>query len=79
MVCPVMTLPWAEQAIRPAVVTRKTWGGNRTWTGAGTWQVLASVTATVQDRDPVGLLIGLLRAPGPVLADLAIPTTARGP
>src|SRR6266540_622796 len=69
----------AEQAIRPAVVTRKTWGGNRTWTGAGTWQVLASVTATVQDRDPVGLLIGLLRAPGPVLADLAIPTTARGP
>jgi hypothetical protein len=24
----------AEQAIRPAVVNRKVWGGNRTWTGA---------------------------------------------
>jgi len=26
----------AEQAIRPAVVNRKTWGGNRTWPGART-------------------------------------------
>jgi hypothetical protein len=44
----------AEQAIRPAVVSRKAWGGNRTWAGAGTWQVLASVlrTAHQQDRDP---------------------------
>ena len=23
-----------EQAIRPAVVNRKVWGGNRTWIGA---------------------------------------------
>lgn len=23
-----------EQALRPAVVNRKVWGGNRTWTGA---------------------------------------------
>jgi transposase len=36
----------AEHAIRPAVVTRKVWGGNRTWTGAVTWQVLSSVLAT---------------------------------
>jgi transposase len=66
----------AEQAIRPAVVSRKAWGGNRTWAGAGTWQVLASVlrTAHQQDRDPVELLTGLLRAPGPRVADLAIPS-----
>jgi transposase len=65
----------AEQAIRPAVVTRKAWGGNRTWAGAGTWQVLASVlrTASQQGRDPIELLVGLLRAPIPAVADLAIP------
>jgi transposase len=65
----------AEQAIRPAVVTRKSWGGNRTWTGADTWQVLASVlrTATQQTRDPVELLTCLLRAPTPIVANLAIP------
>jgi transposase len=65
----------AEQAIRPAVVTRKTWGGNRTWTGADTWQVLTSVlrTATQQGRDPVELLARLLQASTPTVADLAIP------
>ncbi len=71
----------AEQAIRPAVVGRKQWGGNATWEGAATWQVLASVLATVrlQQRDPVAILVGLLRAPGPVVAELAIPGPARGP
>jgi transposase len=65
----------AEQAIRPAVVCRKTWGGNRTRTGADTWQVLTSVlrTATQQGRDPVELLARLLQAPTPIVADLAIP------
>jgi transposase len=65
----------AEQAIRPAVVTRKTWGGNRTWAGADTWQALTSVvrTATQQARDPVELLACLLRAPTPIVANLAIP------
>jgi transposase len=69
----------AEHAIRPAVVCRKAWGGNRTWTGAQTWQVLSSIlaTAAAQQRDPVALLVPLLCAPGPVLADLAIPVTAR--
>lgn len=68
----------AEHAIGPAVVGRKAWGGNRTWAGAQTWQVLASLlaTAAVQQRDPVTLL-PLLRAPGPVLADLAIPPSRR--
>ena len=72
----------AEQAIRPAVVTRKAWGGNATWKGAETWQVLASVvvTACQQQCDPVALLVGLLRAPGPVVADLVVPAgLARGP
>jgi transposase len=68
----------AEHAIRPAVLCRKAWGGNRTWTGAQTWQVLSSMlaTAAAQQRDPVALLVPLLCAPGPVLADLAIPSTA---
>jgi transposase len=65
----------AEQAIRPAVVTRKVWGGNRTWAGATTWQTLTSVvrTASQQGCDPVELLARLLCAPGPIVADLAIP------
>jgi transposase len=65
----------AEHAIRPAVVCRKAWGGNRTWAGAATWQALTSVlrTASQQARDPVELLTCLLRAPTPIVADLAIP------
>jgi transposase len=65
----------AEQAIRPAVVTRTSWGGNRTRAGADTWQVLTSVlrTATQQGRDPIELLTRLLQAPTPIVADLAIP------
>jgi transposase len=71
----------AEHAIRPAVVCRKQWGGNATWNGTRTWQVVASVlrTATQQHHDPVALLAGLLRAPGPAMANLAIPTPARSP
>jgi len=60
----------AEQAIRPAVVTRKACGGNRTWKGALAQQVLASVlrTARQQERDAIELLASLLRSPGPVVA-----------
>ena len=36
----------AEQAIRPAVVNRKVWGGNRTWAGARAQEVLMSVLQT---------------------------------
>lgn len=36
----------AEQAIRPAVVNRKLWGGNRTWPGAEAQAILTSVLAT---------------------------------
>jgi transposase len=65
----------AEHAILPAVVCRKAWGGNRTWAGATTWQTLSSVlrTASQQGHDPVELLARLLCAPGPIVADLAIP------
>jgi transposase len=35
-----------EQAIRPAVVNRKVWGGNRTWAGARAQEVLMSVLVT---------------------------------
>ncbi|MGH8898985.1 MAG: IS66 family transposase [Egibacteraceae bacterium] len=43
----------AEQGIRPIVVSRKHWGGDRTRTGADTLQVLASVlrSARQQRRD----------------------------
>ena len=46
-----------------------------------TWQVLASVlrTAAQHQRDPVAILVGLLGAPGPTLADLVVPTPARDP
>lgn len=64
----------AEQAIRPAVVTRKVCGGNRTPDGAATQQVLASVlrTARQQQRDPLALLVALQRSPHPVVADVTL-------
>lgn len=41
----------AEQAIRPAVVNRKVWGGNRTWLGAASQGIVASVLRTCEQRD----------------------------
>lgn len=66
---------WAEQAIRPAVVTRKVCGGNRTWSGALTQETLASVLATArkQDLDPIHLLGELYRAPEPSAVPLLAP------
>jgi transposase len=40
----------AEQAIRPAVVNRKVWGGNRTWNGAMAQSVLMSILRTAAAR-----------------------------
>jgi transposase len=62
----------AEQAIRPAVVTRKVCGGNRTPHGAATQAIVASVlrTCAQQQRDPLALLIVLQRSARPVVADL---------
>lgn len=55
----------AEQAIRPAVVNRKVWGGNRTWAGARAQSVLMSVlqTAKLRGEDSMHFLSRLLRAP----------------
>jgi transposase len=40
----------AEQALRPAVVNRKVWGGNRTWRGATTQAILTSLLVTLRQR-----------------------------
>ena len=57
----------AEQAIRPAVVNRKNWGGNRTPHGAQVQQTLMSVIRTSRQQDvcPITLLANLLRQPDP--------------
>ena len=55
----------AETAIRPAVVNRKVWGGNRTSQGATTWARIASVlrTARQQGHDAITMLVALAREP----------------
>lgn len=60
----------AEQAIRPAVVNRKVSGGNRTWRGAYTQQVLTTVlrTSAQRHRDPLRILADLLYDPVPRVA-----------
>ena len=69
-----------EHAIRPAVVNRKSWGGNLTWAGADTQEVLSSVLATAraQGKDPIAVLVPLLRSPTPRLADLILPGVGEG-
>jgi len=60
---------WAEQAIRPAVVNRKVWGGNRTWLGAQAQGILMSVirTCVQRDCDPFHFLSNVLCHPQPQL------------
>ena len=62
----------AEQAIRGMVIARKVWGGNRTWEGAHTQQVLVSVLRTCwqQGKDTFALLVTLLRASRATILDL---------
>jgi transposase len=57
----------AEQAIRPAVVTRKVCGGNRSWQGAASQETLASVirTATQRQHNPHTVIADLLQARTP--------------
>jgi len=59
----------AEQALRPAIVNRKVWGGNRTWDGAQDQSTLMSVLRTCQQRasDPFALLVQALSRPTPLL------------
>ncbi|HSH23030.1 MAG TPA: hypothetical protein VK975_03115, partial [Acidimicrobiales bacterium] len=56
-----------EQGIRPAVVNRKVWGGNRTERGAEHQSRLMTFlrTAHQQGADAVALLVDLARAPAP--------------
>jgi len=65
----------AEQAIRPMVVTRKVWGGNRTPRGAHTQSVLGSVLQTCrqQNKPALPVLVKLLCSPHLQVLDLTIP------
>jgi transposase len=61
-----------ERAIRGMVIARKVWGGNRTWEGAHTQQVLVSVLRTCwqQGKDAFTRLVVLLRAPRAMILDI---------
>jgi len=65
----------AEQAIRPLVVARKVWGGNRTENGARTQTILASLLQTCRQqlRSFSSLAEDLLRSPHPKTIDLTVP------
>ena len=65
----------AEQAIRPAVVNRKVWGGNRTRRRADTQGRIMSVlrTAAQQGIDGVEWLARFARDPHPAVVPLFIP------
>lgn len=56
----------AEQGVRPAVVNRKVWGGNRTWRGAATQSRMMTLlrTAAQQGVDAIDWLAAFARAPG---------------
>ncbi len=65
----------AEQAVRPAVVNRKVWGGNRSDAGAQTQSRLMTFLRTAQQQgaDAIALLVDLARAPNPgVVAGLTL-------
>ena len=66
----------AEQAIRPMVVTRKVWGGNRTSRGAHTQGILVSILQTCRQqlRSASSILQKLICAPRPKPLDLTVPT-----
>jgi transposase len=72
----------AEQALRPAIINRKSWGGNRTRQGARTQQITMSVirTARQQAIDPVELMAGAQRSRAPVVSGLIkLPARASPP
>ncbi len=64
-----------EQGVRPAVVNRKVWGGNRTERGAEHQGRLMTFLRTVnqQGADAIAMLVDLARAPTPgVVAGLTL-------
>lgn len=69
----------AEQALRPAIVNRKSWGGNRSWQGARTQQITMSVirTARQQNIDPLELMVSAQHSREPAASNLiALPARA---
>jgi len=62
----------AERSLRGMVIARKVWGGNRTWNGARTHQILASVLRTCwqQGKDAFTRCVRLLRTPRSVILDI---------
>jgi transposase len=58
----------AEQALRPAVVNRKVWGGNRTWSGADAQATLTSLLVTLPQRgcDALEWFSAARRSPTPL-------------
>lgn len=62
----------AERAQRPAVVARKTWGGNRTQGGAKVQSALMSVLRTYaqQGKDSFAGLVALMRSPQQQVLDI---------
>jgi transposase len=68
----------AEQAIRPMVVTRKVWGGNRTEKGARTQGILVSILQTCRQqlRPATEFLQKMLHLPKPKALEL-VPLTPR--
>jgi transposase len=67
-----------EQALRPAVVNRKVWGGNRTPAGAEAQEITMSVLQTCSQRavDALGYISGTLR--GFAASLFVSPKTATG-
>jgi transposase len=66
----------AEQAIRPAVINRKTSGGNRTPQGSNAQGVLMSIFRTFQQHQlsPLALVPRLLQSPHPLKLDSLLPS-----
>jgi transposase len=71
----------AERAIRWMVIARKVWGGNRTWVGAQTQQILVRILRSCwqQVKDPFSRLVLLLRSPGTLILDIVPGTDRAGP
>ena len=69
----------AEQAIRPAVVNRKVWGGNRTATGAQAQSIAMSVVETCRRESQAALeyISQTLRAAGSRLLSRPVLLTTR--
>ena len=62
----------AEREMRPAVIMRKTWGGNRTGDGAEAQKMLMSVLRTCyrQGKDTFERIVQLLHSPVPIVLDI---------